>query len=85
MILCLVDQMNYSFYLRGLVERITYSTPHRQQQLEEVRNSANLGPIDNDNDYQQYYQYVCEQEQIAQPKTWKEALTLFQHLLTLES
>lgn len=28
MILCLVDQMNYSFYLRGLAERITYSTPH---------------------------------------------------------
>lgn len=46
-----------------------------QQQLE-VRNSADLGPIDNDNDYQQYYQHVCEQEQIAQPKAWKEALTL---------
>ena len=58
-----------------------------QQQLEEVRNSADLGPTDNDNDYEQYYQYVCEQEQIAQPKTWKEALTLtlFQRLLTLES
>ena len=58
-----------------------------QQQLEEVRNSADLGPTDNDNDYEQYYQYVCEQEQIAQPKTWKEALTLtlFQRLLILES
>ena len=59
-------------------------TTQQQLLLEEVRNSADLGPIDNDNDYQQYYQYVCEQEQIAQPKTWKEALTLFQHL-TLES
>lgn len=28
MILRLVDQMNYSFYPRGLVERITYSKPH---------------------------------------------------------
>lgn len=53
--------------------------------IEEVRNAADLATIDNDNDYQQYCQYVCEQEQIAQPKRWKKALTLFQHLLTLES
>ena len=53
--------------------------------IEEVRNAADLGTIDNDSDYQQYCQYACEQEQIAQPKRWKEALTLFQHLLTLES
>ena len=66
----------------GGENHLQYTT---QQKLEEVRNSEDLGPIDNDNDYQQYYQYVCEQEQIAQPKTWKEALTLFQHLLTLES
>ena len=57
----------------GGENHLQYTT---QQQLEEVRNSADLEPIDNDNDYQQYYQYVCEQEQIVQPKTWKEALTL---------
>lgn len=55
----------------GGENHLQYTT---QQQLEEVGNSADLGPIDND--YQQYYQYVCEQEQIAKPKTWKEALTL---------
>ena len=65
----------------GAENHLQYTT---QQQLEEVRNSGNLGPIDNDNDYQQCYQYVCL-EQIAKPKTWKEALTLFQHLVTLES
>ena len=83
MILCLVDQMNYSFLPEGSggENRLQYTT---QRQLEEVGNSANLERIDNDNEYQQYYQCVCEQEQIAQPKTWKEALTLFQHL-TLES
>ena len=64
----------------GGENHLQYTTP---QELEEMRNSADPGPIDNDNDYQQYYQYVCEQEQIVQPKTWKEALTLFQHLLTL--
>ena len=57
----------------GGENHLQYTT---QQQLEKVRNSADLGPIDSDNDYQQYYQYVCEQEQIAQTKTWKEALTL---------
>ena len=66
----------------GGENHLQYTT---QQQLEEVRNSADMGPIDNDNDYQLYYQYVCEEEQIAKPKTWKEALTLFQHLVTLES
>ena len=67
-----------------LENHLQYTT-QQQLLLDEVRNSADLGPIDNDNDFQQYYQYVCEQEQIAQPKTRKEALTLFQHLLTLES
>ena len=36
----------------GGENHLQYTT---QQQLEEVGNSADLGPIDNDNDYQQYW------------------------------
>ena len=44
--------MNYSFLSErsGGENHLQYTT---QQQLEEVRNCADLGPTDNDNDYQQ--------------------------------
>lgn len=51
--------MNYSFLPEGSggENHLQYTT---QRQLEEVGNSADLERIDNDNEYQQYYQCVCE-------------------------
>jgi hypothetical protein len=34
-----------------------------------------------DNDYQSYFNYVVDLQQLAKPRNWKECLNLFEHLL----
>jgi hypothetical protein len=56
--------------------------PVTEEQMREAVSQCEY-PRD-ENDYQDYFEYICEHQSLPKPSNWRDALSLFKHLLTFD-
>ena len=74
------DELFFLSERHGVVDQLR---PIAETQMEDVISQNDLACSDEDNDYQEYFKYVCDLESLSAPKDWHESLNLFHYLITL--
>ena len=56
--------------------------PLLQTQIDDVVSQYDFANAADENDFQEYFKYVCDLQSLSRPKNWHEALHLFHYLIT---